>query len=135
MIARNLFPFEMDIIFPENQTVPFWTGFNSSLSKKNNVVTIVSYAPIIEAKPADMTTVYSTMIKCRDMTKQFGQSHAIQTMDQQLYGIAQEVKWSKADELGDTLLRLGGFHAICIFIAAIVKIWGDGLHLFCCNVY
>jgi hypothetical protein len=31
------------------------------------------------------------------MTNEAGQEHAIQTFDQQLYAIAQQVKWSKPD--------------------------------------
>jgi Tfp pilus assembly ATPase PilU len=34
------------------------------------------------------------MKKCLDMSMDAGQEHAIQTFDQQLYAIAQQVKWS-----------------------------------------
>jgi Tfp pilus assembly ATPase PilU len=44
-----------------------------------------------------MATVYTAMKKCLDMTNEAGQEHAIQTFDQQLYAIAQQVKWSKPD--------------------------------------
>jgi hypothetical protein len=39
------------------------------------------------------------MKKCLDMTNEAGQEHAIQTFDQQLYAIAQQVKWSKNRQL------------------------------------
>ena len=45
-------------------------------------MTIASYAPIIESEVADMAPVYTTMRKETAVT--FGQSHAIQTLDQQL---------------------------------------------------
>jgi hypothetical protein len=47
--------------------------------------------------------------KCLDMTNEAGQEHAIQTFDQQLYAIAQQVKWSKPDIFNRHILRLGGF--------------------------
>ena len=50
---------------------------------------------------------------------------SIQTMDQQLYAVAQQVKWSQPDEFGMHIVRLGGFHALCCFISAIEKLWGD----------
>ncbi len=47
-------------------------------------------------------------------------------MDQQLYAIAQQVKWSKPQELESNVLRLGGFHGMCAFIASIGKLWAAG---------
>ena len=43
----------------DDQIIPFWTGFNHELSPVKEQFTVVSYAPVIGAKPADMTTVYS----------------------------------------------------------------------------
>jgi hypothetical protein len=85
----------------------------------------VSYAPIIESKPNDMATVYTTMKKCIDMTKAFGQKHSIQTFDQQLYAMAKQVQWSQPDVFCNHIIRLGGFHTLSCFIAAIGKLWGD----------
>jgi hypothetical protein len=44
---------------------------------------IVTYAPIIESKPNDMSTVYTTMKKCVDMTKAMSQKYSVQTFDPQ----------------------------------------------------
>ena len=30
------------------------------------------------------------------------------------------------EEFGSHIVRLGGFHAVCCFISAIGKLWGDG---------
>jgi hypothetical protein len=46
------------------QVVPFWTGFNKILSDRQPDHVVVAYPPIIDAKPADMATVYTTMCKC-----------------------------------------------------------------------
>ena len=124
-MSRGVIPSDFGIALPD-QKVPFWTGFNSMLSEKTNTVTIASYAPVIESEPADMATVYTTMRKSKETAITLGQSHAIQTLDQQLYAIAQQVKWSMPNEMKENILRLGGFHTVCTFIACIGKIWGDG---------
>ena len=68
-------------------------------------MTIASYAPIIESEPADMATVYTTMRKSKETAVTFGQSHVIQTLDQQLYNIALQVKWSMPNEMKENILR------------------------------
>ena len=47
-------------------------------------------------------------------------------MDQQLYAIAQQVKWHLPEQLKMHIVRIGGFHALSCFIASIGKLWGDG---------
>ncbi|CAC5400232.1 unnamed protein product [Mytilus coruscus] len=89
-------------------------------------VTVVAYPPIIDSKPNDMATVYTAMKKCLDMSNDAGQDYAIQTFDQQLYAIAQQVKWSKPDIFNRHILRLGGFHSLSCFLASIGKLWADG---------
>jgi hypothetical protein len=75
------------------QRIPLWSGFNKAVNPKTDTYTSVAYVPIIEAKPSDPSTVYSTMVKCQDMTNALGQKYSVQTMDQQLYAVAQHVKW------------------------------------------
>jgi hypothetical protein len=98
------------------QSIPFWTGLNCLLSEKYPDVTVVAYPPIIDAKPNDMATAYTAMKKCLEMTNEAGQEHAIQTFDQQLYVIAQKVKWSKPDIFNRHILRLGGFQFVLFLI-------------------
>ena len=93
------------------------------LSERKDTETVASYAPLIESEPADMATVYITIRKSKDTAIMLGQSHAIQTMDQQLYAIA-HVKWSLPKELNESILRIGGFHTVCTFIACISKLCG-----------
>lgn len=108
------------------QKVPFWTGYNVLLAEKMDNKTCVAYKPVIEAPPTDLPTVYTTMKQCQEMAAALGQRHAVQTMDQQLYAIAQQIKWNTPVEFEHHILRLGGFHNLSTFIAAVGKIWGDG---------
>ncbi|CAG2219736.1 unnamed protein product [Mytilus edulis] len=60
------------------------------------------------------------------MSKEVGQDFAIQTFDQQLYAVSQQVKWSMPEIFQSPILRLGGFHTLSCFIACIGKLWADG---------
>ena len=73
-----------------------------------------------------MGTVYTTMKKCVEMCCKAGQQYSVQTFDQQLYAIAQQIKWSRPLEFQNHIIRLGGFHTLSCFITSICKLWGDG---------
>ena len=125
-ISRKIL--DIPIRFPANQPqqIPFWTGYNSGLSKYKSEFSIVSYTPIIESKPNDMSTVFTTMKRCVALTKAMGQVHLVQTFDQQLYAIAKQVEWAIPETSRNHIVRLGGFHTLSCYIAAIGKLWGDG---------
>jgi hypothetical protein len=126
-VTRDIENFSMSATDVEFQVIPFWTGYNSSLSEYRPEYSVVLYAPIVDAKPSDMSTVYTTMRRCQEMTKSLGQAYSIQTFDQQLYAIAKQVEWAKQDTFKTThILRLGGFRAMSCFVASISKLWGDG---------
>lgn len=59
------------------------------------------------------------------MTLALGQSHSVQTFDQQLYAIAKQVEFAMPEMFKTHILRLGGFHTLSCFIASIGKLWGD----------
>jgi hypothetical protein len=73
-----------------------------------------------------MSIVFTTMKRCVDMTKAKGQVHSVQTFDQQLYAIAKQVGWAIPETFRNHTVRLGGFHTLSCYIAAIGKLWGDG---------
>ena len=94
----------------------------SVVRKKTDTVTIAIYAPVIESKPVDMASVYTTMRKSKETAVILGQCHATQTLDQQPYAISQQAKWSMPKEMKKNVLRLEGLHIVCTFIACIGKI-------------
>jgi hypothetical protein len=125
-LSRDIEHFPMSVTDVECQVIPFWTGYNSSLSECRPEYSVVSYAPIVDAKSCDMSTVYTTMRRCQEMTKSLGQAYSIQTFDQQQYAIAKQVEWAKQDTFKTHILRLGGFHTMSCFVVSISKLWGDG---------
>ena len=110
---------------PASDPIPFWTGFNAMLTIKQNVKTTASYLPTIEAPPTDMATVYTVLKRGKELTESLGQHCQIHTFDQQLYALAQQVKWARPEEFQSLTNRLGGFHTLSTFTACIGKIWGD----------
>ncbi|KAL7288521.1 hypothetical protein TKK_0017265 [Trichogramma kaykai] len=112
--------------FSSHQTIPNWTAFNTRCATKiDNNYTAVQYLPAIDAKPSDPSTVYTTLIKGKELAKACGQDYHIHTFDQQLYAVAQAVKFTADKELQSCVIRLGGFHLLCTYISCINKIWGD----------
>ena len=58
-----------------------------------------------------------------------GQEHHIPTFDQQLYAIAQQVKWWRRDIFDPHILRLCDLHSLSTVIPVLGKMWADrGLH-------
>jgi hypothetical protein len=60
------------------------------------------------------------------MARQCGQDFQVHTFDQQLYAVAKSIQMSRPEEFGRLVVRLGGFHNMCTYIACVGKIWGDG---------
>ena len=75
-----------------DQIIPIWYGFYDNLSRERTSYTTLKYSQIIDAKPVDMAIMYTTMWKCKDMSTALGQHHTFQTIDQQLYTFAQQLK-------------------------------------------
>ena len=78
-------------------------------SKSSPSFSEVAYPPIVD----------NCRKRCVEMCTKAGEEHSIQTFDQQLYAIVQQVKWPNPDEFKNHILRLGGFHTLSCFIACI----------------
>jgi len=84
---------------------------------------------IIDAKLADIATAYTTIRKCNDIFIALGNHNVVHALYQQLYAIAQHVKWAFQDERGGDVLRMGGLHTLSSFITCVSKFWGDARFL------
>ena len=74
----------------DQHIIPFWTSYFGVTSKSSPSSKEVTYPPIVDAKPNDMTTVYTIMKRCVEMCTKAGQQHSIQIFDQ--------VKWSNPED-------------------------------------
>ncbi|CAG2200099.1 unnamed protein product [Mytilus edulis] len=71
-----------------------------------------SLAVSMERMPSSLTKFVLAM----------GQKYSVQTFDQQLYSIAKQVAWTMPESFRNNITRLGGFHTLSCFIAAIGKL-------------
>ena len=129
--------FEITIDNPD-QVVPSWTAFNISVATKNPAISEVGYCPMIPAQASDMSTIYTVLDTVDKLMYKLDQRHAVLTFDEALYSKAKEVQWRMPDKFKNLVLRLGGFHTIMVFLAAIGKRFRDsGLEdaLIDCGVY
>ncbi len=100
-LSQNVLPFPecSDIA---GWRVPFWTVFNSLLAKEDRegAYTAVAYPPVIDAKPNDMSTIFTAKNKSN--------------------------KWTMPETFKDHYLYLGPFHTQCSHLVFIGKLLGSG---------
>ena len=129
MVPRGVLPDIEPSEPPEKIVVPLWKGYHHQISvpqpRHLKTKTHRAHLPIIDAPPSDKRTLYTSMVQCKRLTKSLGQESSVQTMDLQLYALAQEVKWHLSDEFASHILRMGSSHAMMSFLSSMGKIWGD----------
>lgn len=119
-VEDTLFDYSDD----RQQVIPSWTAFNMMLQEPHREST-VGYCPVIEASPTELPTVFNVLKQSLQMADQLGQRDVIVVFDQAIYAKALEIQWQNQDEFQRMVIRLGAFHTICAFIAAIGKRFGD----------
>ena len=77
---------------------------------------VVGYSKVIDASPADISVVYTTLVKSLQMADQIGQKEVIVVFDYAIYAKAVEIVSQKNEELNRIVLRMGAFHTACIFV-------------------
>ena len=82
-----------------DQIIPICYGFDHNLSRERTSYTTVPYSPIIDAKPIDMATMYTTMRNGKDLSIALGKHHSFQTIDQQVFAFVMQLKWAFPDQL------------------------------------
>ena len=110
----------------QRQVIPAWTSFNIRLQKSNIPrESCVGYCPVIEASPTKLPTVYTLLKRSLEMADQLNQHDVIVVLDQAIYAKALEVIWQNQEQFRRLVVRMGSFHTICAFMAAIGKRFGD----------
>ena len=110
----------------QRQVIPAWSGFNVLL-RKDSIPreSSIGYCQVIEASPTELPTVYTVLQRSLQMAQQLGQHDVIVVFDQAIYAKALEVLWQNKDQFQQVVVRIGSFHTICAFLAAIGKRFGD----------
>lgn len=122
-------PIEDTLFAPaDNQTqvIPAWTGFNMML-QENKVPRecSIGYCQVIDANSTELPTVNTILEHSMKMADELGQKDVIIVLDQTIYAKALEIIWQQQDHFKRVVLRMGSFHLICAFLAAIGKRFAD----------
>ena len=106
--------------------IPAWTGFNIKLQQENVPrESSIGYCQVIDASPTEIPTVYTLLQKSLQIADQLGQQNVTVVFDQAIYAKALEVIWQNQETFQRLVVRMGSFHTICSFLAAIGKRFGD----------
>ena len=109
---------------------PAWAGLMQMVHKGDHPgQTSVSFLPMIDMNPSDMTCVYSTMLYVSSHARRYGVT-PILTFDQPLWWNALTIQESTPEnsEIRSIVLWLGGFHTEMSFLGSIGHIMaGSGL--------
>lgn len=116
-----------DVKSKETQVIPVWTGFNTILQDNHHLrECTIGYCEVIDASPTELPTVYTLLQRSLKMADQLGQEDVIVVFDQAIYAKVLEIIWQNQEEFKRLVVRMGTFHTICAFLAAIGKRFGDG---------
>ena len=114
------------VLDPADQMISAWTGFNILIRDHIEVkADTVGYLPTINAPATDMSTVQEILRQSVAIQSKLGIPHIPVVFDQALFAKATEIVWNNPDKFQNTVLMMGNFHTICIFMSIIGKMFGD----------
>jgi len=63
LLSRYIVDIPFEFSRQNEQMIPFWTRFYSKVTESHTRQTLVTYAPVVDSKPSDMNTVFTTIKK------------------------------------------------------------------------
>lgn len=103
-----------------SQKCPSWSSYNA---RKHPTVasnlSVVGYCPMLNHPSTDPSTIYTVLVYLKTIMEKLGQPHSVITFDLALYKIAKDIQWSRPSEFENTVVRMGGFHIMKNYLAAL----------------
>ncbi|CAH3185140.1 unnamed protein product [Porites lobata] len=93
-----------------------WTSFNEKHSDTDPEVSTVGYMPIVLAPAHDVNTLNTVVQRIMQVAESFNQKHVVLTVDQALFPLLMELKWTLPDYKDTLIPRLGGLHTSMNFL-------------------
>lgn len=87
-----------------------WTSYNQAHSQVDPPRTITGYMPIIQAPAHELSTMNTAVVRAVHLAKALGKKYVVMTVDQALYPLLMELKWSNPEYSEMLIPRLGGLH-------------------------
>ena len=101
---------------------PNWSGYMKKISEHEHPKHQITFLPIIDLNPTDMTCIYSTLLFIMEQSKKLGMMTASITFDQPLWLKAYQIAKEKSLKV---FLHLGGFHTLMSFLGSIGYFMAD----------
>ena len=117
---------------------PSWAGFMEAAMQDSGqyAVSSVHALPFINLDPTKPSAIYTALMFADSECKRNNKTSCIVTFDQPLYQKASEIVASSPGDLGNVIVRLGGFHLLMSFMGAVGNIMaGSGLEELWSTVY
>lgn len=110
-----------------NQTLPGWKGFFHLVTEPSAETHTIGYLPPIDKSPTHLDTVQEVLIQCKEKAQALDLLETDLVLDHAIYAKAIEIIMDENNEHLKSFinLRMGGFHAACIFLGVIGKRFGD----------
>ena len=122
LCRMNVFRNDKNILsHNEEQQVPPWSSFFSTVIEDSRSRQIVGYLPIMPAPVTEDVTVYTSLCNFKDLLNQLDQTSLPDTCDEGVYRIARRIKLQRGKEFENIILCLGNFHIIKVFLSCIGK--------------
>ena len=112
----------------KNQIFPSWKSFFYEVEKECGDRHTVAYLPTINKSPTKMDTVQEILFQVKEKAEALNLKETDLVLDHAIYCKAVEIVMQERNEKLRKFinLRMGGFHATCIFLGVIGKRFGDG---------
>ena len=111
------------------QDTPEFSGYNSNALRAEDCQpspkTRKVFRPLINRKPSDYSTIYTSMKEAQRVTSVSGQTFTVFTLDQQLYRVCVNILWAFPEEFIDFFPRLGGMHQLMSFVGSFGKLMSN----------
>ena len=107
------------------ESVPPWGPFHVILHQDSVPISVIAYNPILMAPPTDYSTIFTTLLRNKDIIRNLGYKHLPIIFDMGLLTKALEITWSQPDLLAGVHPCEGGMHLLMAVMAAIGHLYGD----------
>lgn len=102
-----------------------WTSFNQAHSKINPPRTTTGYMPIIQAPAHELSTMNTAVVRALHVAKALNNKYVVMTVDQALFPLLMELKWSVPEYKDILIPRLGGLHISMTFLKVLGQHMSD----------
>ena len=108
------------------QTFPPWGPFHVGLSPGADLPeSTIAYSPILMAPPNDYSTIYTMLMRSREIANTLGHSDVPVYFDMGLLTKALEIAWASPEDLAGVFPCEGGMHLMIAVMAGVGKLYGN----------